>query len=44
MTLDDTIRTAEMVEAMRKSAGVKYPEDDFHFDHSAPNVNQDRCM
>ena len=44
MSLNDTIRTAEMVEAMRKSAGVSYPEDDFHFDNSTPSFNQDRCM
>ncbi|XP_043216644.1 trans-1,2-dihydrobenzene-1,2-diol dehydrogenase-like isoform X3 [Amphibalanus amphitrite] len=44
MSLYDTIRTAEMVEAMRKSAGVEYPEDDFHFDSSTPSFNQDCCM
>ena len=44
MSLYDTIRTAELVEAMRTSAGVKYPEDEFHFDSNTPSFNQDRCI
>jgi len=43
MTLKDSLRTAEMVEAMRKAAGVVYPQDDFHYNAETLHFNQGEC-
>jgi len=43
MTLEESLRLAEMLEAMRKAVGVVYPQDDFHYSADTLHFNQGQC-